>query len=92
MITIAFDVDGTLIHQIGDSEDTPRYEIISMLQFFVDNGDYVYVWSGGGIDYACRWVKKLGLTGVVIIEKGILTPDVAVDDLEVQLGRVNIRV
>lgn len=92
MICVSFDVDGTLIHQIGEKEDTPRYEIIALLHFFVNNGDEVYVWSGSGIDYAMRWCKKLGLNGITIIEKGSLKPDVVFDDEEVKLGKVNIKV
>lgn len=92
---IAFDVDGTLIHQVGELSDTPRYEIISILNFFVNNGCNVFVWSGGGIDYAERWVSKLGLTNkVIVIEKGRigLRIDIAFDDEDVKLGIVNIKV
>jgi hypothetical protein len=39
----------------------------------------MYIWSGGGVDYATRWRDKLGLTAIVV-EKGSFTPDIAFDD------------
>lgn len=92
MITIAFDIDGTLIHQIGENEDAPRYDIISLLQFFVKNKNKVYVWSGGGINHTIKWCRKLGLKEITIIEKGCIKPDIVFDNEEVRLGKVNIRV
>ena len=32
-LDVAFDVDGTLIHQVGEAEDTPRYDIIALFLF-----------------------------------------------------------
>lgn len=88
---IAFDVDGTLIHQIGEKEDTPRYEIISLFKTLEKLGNEMYIWSGGGVDYAQRWSEKLGLTAKVV-EKGSFKPDMAVDDMDVELGIVNLKV
>jgi phosphoserine phosphatase len=88
---IAFDVDGTLIHQVGEKEDTPRYDIIQMFKMFKNLGWEMYIWSGGGVDYARRWSERLGLDATVVA-KGSFQPDIAVDDLEVELGKVNIRV
>jgi len=90
-LTICFDVDGTLIHLVGEAEDTPRYDIISFFLFLENLGNKMYVWSGGGVDYAERWSQKLGLKAKVI-EKGSIKPDIAVDDMNVNLGKVNIRV
>lgn len=90
--TIAFDVDGTLIHQVGGKEDTPRYDVISLLLFFVGNGHDVFIWSGGGLDYAQRWAEKLGLAEIQVVEKGSFVPDIAFDDEAVTLGKVNVRV
>ena len=93
MITIAFDVDGTLIHQIGEKEDTPKYEVIQFLISFLANNDDVCFWSGGGIDYAQRWAIKLGFIDLVkIVEKGSFVPDLCFDDQDVNLGKVNIKV
>ena len=88
---IAFDVDGTLIHQVGEAEDTPRYDVIQTFHFFESLGYSMFIWSGGGVDYAERWSQKLGLKAT-IVEKGSFKPDIAFDDMNVNLGIVNIRV
>lgn len=91
MLQIAFDVDGTLIHQVGEKEDTPRYGVIALYHLLEKFGNDMYIWSGGGIDYATRWRDKLGLVGEVV-QKGSFKPDIAIDDEEVKLGTVNFRV
>ena len=88
---VAFDVDGTLIQLTGPKEDTPRYDIIEIFHFYEKIGCHMVVWSGGGEDYAARWASKLGLTAE-ILPKGSFIPDIAFDDEEVILGKVNIRV
>jgi len=90
-LDIAFDVDGTLIHQVGVSEDTPRYDVIALFHFYEKLGNNMFIWSGGGVDYAERWSQKLGLKAK-IIEKGSIKPHLAIDDMNVNLGIVNIRV
>jgi hypothetical protein len=98
MTKIAFDVDGTLIHQegfaSGPAPDTPRYEVIAlffMLQAIESNE--MYIWSGGGLDYATRWAEKLGLIDYcTVVSKGVEEMDIVFDDEEVNLGKVNIRV
>lgn len=96
--TIAFDVDGTLTHQSGTGEDTPRYEVIQLFRTLQAFGCEMYVWSGGGRDYAERWAEKLGLDAK-ICTKGAFTPDIAVDDFpeddqwfKSPLGKTNIKV
>ena len=88
-ITVAFDVDGTLIHLAGGKEDTPRYDVIQFFHLLESFGFCMAIWSGGGVDYAERWRDKLGLTARVV-PKGSFVPDIAVDDEEVSLGKVNI--
>ena len=90
-LLIAFDVDGTLIHQVGEAEDTPRYCVIEVFHFFEKLGHTMYIWSGGGVDYAKEWSQRLGLKAK-IVEKGSFKPDIALDDMNVNLGIVNIRV
>ena len=90
MVKVAFDVDGTLIHQIGEKEDTPRYDVISIFHLLELHCN-MFIWSGSGVDYAKRWSEKLGLKAA-IVEKGCFTPDITFDDEEVKLGKVNIRV
>jgi len=91
MSKICFDIDGTLIHQVGQKEDTPRYDIIQLFHLFEQFGCEMCCWSGGGVDYAERWVSKLGLNAVVVA-KGAFVPDIAFDDENVTLGKVNIKV
>lgn len=86
MTTICFDVDGTLVTERG-----PRYDVIHMLLTLKALGHEVYVWSGGGADYAAGWVRRLGL-GVPTVSKGDLDPDIAFDDAEVGLGTVTVQV
>jgi hypothetical protein len=43
------------------------------------------------MDYAEMWKQKLGLDATVV-EKYSFVPDIAVDDEEFNLGKVNIRV
>jgi hydroxymethylpyrimidine pyrophosphatase-like HAD family hydrolase len=91
MPSVAFDIDGTLIHQVGEHEDTPRYDVVKFFQLFESADCDMFIWSGDGMDYAERWRDKLGLRAH-IKEKGSFIPDIAVDDEEVKLGKVNIRI
>jgi hydroxymethylpyrimidine pyrophosphatase-like HAD family hydrolase len=99
-LKVAFDIDGTLIHDERNPRicDTPRHEIILIYLMLRDLGCKMYIWSGGGIDYAQRWAEKLGLMGptlisaATIIEKGSMEMDIVFDDEDVKLGKVNIRV
>ena len=96
-LVVAFDVDGTLIGQTYKDEDTPKYENISLLHWFQSQGHTIIVWSGCGFEYAERWAQKLGLGDIIIAEKSIeeakrLGVDIAVDDEDVKLGKVNIKV
>lgn len=95
-MTIAFDVDDTLIIPpcvTGEKIDTPNYEIIALYKWFQSQGHKMIVWSGGGIDYAYNWAEKLGLQPCQIWPK-IKSEDVdiAFDDCDVDLSKCNIRV
>lgn len=85
---VAFDVDGTLIYP---DSDTPRYEVIALFKSLESFGCDMYIWSGGGINYAQRWSEKLGLKAT-IKPKGSFVPDLAVDDMPVMLGEINLEV
>lgn len=94
-MTIAFDVDDTLIippEATGLDMDTPNYDTISIYKWFQSQGYTMVVWSGGGIDYARRWADKLGLQPDMVVVKGSLLVDIAFDDCDVKLGVVNIKV
>jgi|SRR5271157_2306016 len=98
MPSIVFDVDGTLIHKTGEETDTPRYDVISLYHFFEKIGYEMYIWSGSGKDYAENWKRKLGLFSATVMEKTphnaehVFFPDLTVDDKDVVLGMLNIKV
>jgi hydroxymethylpyrimidine pyrophosphatase-like HAD family hydrolase len=97
---IAFDIDGTLIVPGKNFRQVPNYPLIQVMKWFIANGDDVFVWSGGGIDYAQTIVDRLGLTGSVkVIEKvnfgDCSNPhniDISFDDCETKLAKVDVLV
>ena len=98
-LTIAFDVDDTLIIPIvatdGFSRDIPHYENIAIYKWFQDQGHFMIIWSGGGKDYAEMWADKLGLKANMIMTKRASEDtkvDIAFDDCDVELAKVNIKV
>jgi len=93
-LTVVFDVDGTLIHQVGEKEDTPRYDIIQAFHHYERLGFNMLIWSGGGVDYAERWRDRLGLDALVVEKKLYFEhkPHITYDDMGVELGVVNIKV
>lgn len=78
-VTVAFDVDDTLIRQDKDGRDIPRYDVIQLFSLLEMYGCEMYIWSGGGINYAKVWAEKLGLKAK-IVEKFSFEPDIIVDD------------
>lgn len=93
MTRIAFDVDGTLIKKTING-DVPRYEVIAVLLSMVEWGNTVFVWSGGGVDYAEHWVRKLGLPPEVRVLPKALGHDIdlAFDDQDATLATVTVKV
>lgn len=97
---VAFDMDDTLIVPAiatGLDIDVPNYETIAVYRWFQAQGCEMWIWSGGGEDYARRWADKLGLEPDRIVSKfkqenGGLVPDIAFDDAEHALGVVNVKV
>lgn len=91
VIRFAFDVDGTLIKKT-DNGDEPRYEIIQMAKTLSALGHTVFVWSGGGEDYARNWARKLGLLPEIRIlpKSKSFDIDVAFDDNHVELAKINV--
>jgi len=88
---IAFDVDGTLVKKTAEG-DVPRYDILSILHYFTSNGHTVFVWSGGGVDYATTVCKRLGISTLVRVlpKQAGFNIDIAFDDYLVELAKVNI--
>ncbi len=71
-IIIAFDIDGTIINNEGIPPETPTYlrprqglnlEIVMLIQILSKKmkNSKIYVWSGGGKDYAEKIVREYGL-------------------------------
>ena len=92
---IAFDVDDTLIIPsvaTGLNQDTPSYEMIAIYRWFQSQGHTMIIWSGGGVDYAQTWSNKLGLDGLVLTKEKHADIDIAFDDCDVELAKVNVKV
>jgi hypothetical protein len=96
---IAFDIDDTLlIPSVARGNDVsgdnvPNYEVIAVLRFFQAQGHEIILWSGSGVDWAKRWGEKFGLEPFTVrIKEKDENIDIAFDDCEVDLARVNVRV
>ena len=79
-LTVAFDVDDTLIVADKNGVDGPNHNVIDLLRWYQRNGHTIWVWSGGGVPYATRWAERLHLGEVTILAKGSEQADIAVDD------------
>lgn len=92
-LKIAFDVDDTLIVPgvVTGGRDTPNYDTIALFKWFEAQGNEMIIWSGSGLDWAKAWSEKLGLNARIIV-KGSEPVDIAVDDCDVELGTVNVKV
>jgi len=101
---IAFDVDDTLIVPsvaTGFDRDTPSYDTIAVFRWYEAMGYTMVIWSGSGRDWATTWAEKLGLLGentriwtkeMVLDNDGKPLVDIAYDDCDVNLAKVNIKV
>ena len=92
---VAFDIDDTLIvpSVVTGTVDTPNYETIAIYKWFQELGNHMIVWSGSGVDWATRWAEKLGLQpNEIRVKEKSEDIDLAFDDCEVNLAKVNVRV
>jgi len=92
---IAFDIDDTLIipSVVTKGRDIPNYETIAIYKWFQAQGNEMILWSGSGIDWAKTWGEKLGLQPFTVMRKGgQMDIDIAFDDCDVELAKVNIKV
>lgn len=93
---IMFDIDDTLIVPrvaTGLDYETPNYENIAIFRYFQAQGYAVGVWSGSGMDWAKTWAEKLGLKpDMVLVKEKRGDIDIAFDDCDVDLAKVNIKV
>jgi hypothetical protein len=91
---VAFDIDDTLWKvREKQLDQVPDYDLIAVVRWFYNNGDDVFFWSAGGVDYATQIIRKLGLDEYGwVIEKGSQLVDIAFDDQETKLGIVDVKV
>lgn len=92
---IAFDIDDTLIipSVVTGDRDVPNYETIAIYRWFQAQGHTMILWSGSGVDWATTWGEKLGIAPFTVIPKGKAdTIDIAFDDCDVDLAKVNVKV
>lgn len=89
-LTVAFDVDDTLIKEGPHGRELPNHNVIDLLRWFQRNGHHVIVWSGGGIEYANRVIERFNLyfpgNDAYVVAKGSVPVDIAVDDGGIGLG------
>lgn len=92
---VAFDVDDTLITPANINNfdrDTPNYENIAIFRWFQAQGHDMIIWSGGGMDWAKTWADKLGLKATILPKEKNPQVDIAFDDCDVDLAKVNVKV
>ena len=96
-IIIAFDVDGTLITNGEAKPDISNPRIVELLKILSSFKNVkIVVWSGGGKEYAERWVRLLGIGDYVWrvaskMEHEQIKPHIAIDDIQnTALGKFNL--
>lgn len=65
-VVVCVDVDDTLVLW-EDKEYIVNTKILTQVMRHLDRGHMVIVWSAGGVDWAERVVKEVGLEGKVIV-------------------------
>ena len=92
-ITVAFDVDGTLI----DTDGFMNIGIVNLLILLRSFKNVrIIVWSGGGLDYARHHAERLGIAKYVHkfagkTEHQELNVDIAIDDIQdTAIGKINL--
>jgi hydroxymethylpyrimidine pyrophosphatase-like HAD family hydrolase len=82
-IRVAFDVDGTLRCNCSDTCQDPNERQIEGFKFLAHmKNTEMYIWSGGGADYARRFADKFGLKAKCISKLGAPEMDIAIDDIQ----------
>ncbi len=82
-INVAFDIDDTIWKiNVKMKRQEPDYKLINVLLWFVENGDNVFIWSAGGMDYCKMITNKLGLDEYV---KVLPKPDLGKKDRRIDL-------
>lgn len=94
-IRIAFDVDGTLRSNKTPTDRRPNAAIVSLLRTLATFKNVeIFVWSGGGGDYARSWCApyELPVKDTHYISKvGAPQMDIAIDDIQdTAIGKLNL--
>jgi len=98
-ISVAFDVDGTLRCNHDESCQDQNDRIVELVKIMAHMKNVVIiVWSGGGSQYADRFVRLYGLEKYVDktmskIQAAMdgFKPDIAIDDIQdTALGKINL--
>lgn len=91
----------------GFGNDTPNYDTVALFKWFQAQGCEMILWSGSGMDWAKTWGEKLGLQPFEVLPKqkyvdvitnhgefmaNITVVDIAFDDCDVDLAKVNVKV
>jgi hypothetical protein len=103
MVRVAFDIDDTLrrlrAKEDGENRVTvdaiPDYDLIAVLRWFHGNGDSVFAWSAGGVEYTRNAITNLGLDQMVTIipKMSGLDMDIIFDDQDAKaLGKILVKV
>ena len=94
-ITIAFDVDGTLRSNKTDTTVEPNRRIVELFNILATfKNVQLYVWSGGGAQYAAQFARTYGLpvsNSKCISKFGAPKMDICIDDIqETDLATFNL--
>lgn len=94
-IRVAFDVDGTLRCNCTETCQDLNKDIVELYRILKKfKNTEIWIWSGGGKDYALQWAHRLELDFNVnrcISKIGAPQMDIAIDDIQdTALGNINL--
>lgn len=74
----------------------PDKLLMELVHTLITNGDNVFLWSAGGVEYVKDWIRRFapawaGLVEVIPKERGH-DIDISIDDQAVDLAKINLRV
>ncbi|HED37127.1 MAG TPA: hypothetical protein ENI76_02615 [Ignavibacteria bacterium] len=92
---IAFDIDDTiLIPSVARfGVNAPNHDTIQIYKWFQNQGCEMILWSGSGVDWARTWGNEFELQPFEVrVKEKSNDIDIAFDDCDVDLAKVNVRV
>jgi hypothetical protein len=94
-IRIAFDVDGTLRSNVTEKSEEPNTRIVGLFHILSSFKNVeLYVWSGGGAEYAWRFAREYQLPvkqSHCISKISAPEMDIAIDDIQdTAIGKINL--